>query len=71
MVNMTFEKKKNLRQWYDTGPRAGAFNFSFNLNFSARLRRMKKQTIDGKGIAVHFQNGITNHFYRKKKTMPS
>jgi len=27
---------------------------------------MKQQTVDEKGIAVHFKNCITNHFYRRK-----
>jgi hypothetical protein len=47
-------------------PERKHFNFSFISNFSARLRRMKQQTIDEKGIAVHFKNCITNHFYRRK-----
>jgi len=27
---------------------------------------MKQQTTDETGIAVHFKNCITNHFYRRK-----
>jgi hypothetical protein len=27
---------------------------------------MKQQTIDEKGIAVHFKNCITNHSYKRK-----